>query len=171
MSGGDFDIFFKTDFKGFIRPVHCATFSGPIPDDLNDYEYIYSCWENVAAESFIFSEEEIIIVRENINIILGNNQNNPIVSLHLLNREEQIDFYVRTFKTMAMKGFWSFDRFHSPNDLNLENPFEYRLIAYPDLSKISKDKSSFCYRRFDTFIKSWQAYFPYLRSSSSLTLS
>lgn len=122
----DFDIFFYHETDGGIRPVHCATFGGLLPEDLNDDDYIAYCLQEVAAFPGFLPLEEIVIEEDNVNHILGLNTPDG-----LLNNEERRNAYIRTFVDMASKGFWSFDRYHHPHSEPNWEDNRFILIAHP----------------------------------------
>lgn len=122
----DFDIFFRNETDGGFRLVHCATFGGLLPEDLNDDDYIAYCLKEVAALPAFLPLEEIIIEEDNVNHILGLNTHEDI-----LNNEERRHAYIRTFVNMASKGFWSFDRFHHPHSEPNWEDNRFILIAHP----------------------------------------
>ncbi len=122
----DFDIFFAQEVRGRIRLVHCATFGAILPEELNDDDYIAECI-NRAESSFLFlSSEDIEIEEENVNHILGAN-----LPEGLLNNEERRHAYIRTFVNMARKGYWSYDRYHSPHTEPSRDDNRFLLIAHP----------------------------------------
>ena len=127
LSCHDLDIFFTKVDNNDTIPVHCATFESSLPENLNDDEYYYNCIEMVFGAPFLLSEEDIEIEWENVRQILGEN-----LQPDLLTNEERETHYIRTFKSMAMKGFWSYDRWHEPHtDVSGDEDKRFILIAHP----------------------------------------
>ncbi|MDE5871224.1 MAG: hypothetical protein K2H22_04740 [Muribaculaceae bacterium] len=124
----DFDIFFLHEVCGKFRPVHCATFGSLLPEDLNDDDYIAYCAGEVAASPIFLPEQEIEIMTDNVNHILGLNTQED-----LMNNEERRGAYIRTFVNMARKGFWSYDRYHHPHSEPNREEDRFILISYPKL--------------------------------------
>lgn len=129
----DLDIFFKSNFQGQILPIHCATFGALLPEELNDDKYIYDCISYIRDIEMVLDVDDIEILTENVIRILGqDNAENPILRDRLLSPQERIEEYVSTFRVMARKGFYSFDKLHCPNELpDIDNSFDYLLIAKP----------------------------------------
>ena len=127
----DLDIFFGHEIDGEVRPVHCATFGGLLPEELNDEDYIYGClYEVISTPDMFFTEDEIFIEKYNVDYILGANTPEGLLTI-----DERKNAYIRTFVNMARKGFWSYDRYHSPHSEPEPEDNRYLLIARPKTPK------------------------------------
>ena len=80
-----------------------------------------------------FTEDEIFIENKNVDYILGANTTEGLLTI-----EERKNAYIRTFVNMARKGFWSYDRYHSPHSEPEPEDNRYLLIARPKTPKDQK---------------------------------
>lgn len=114
LSTRDIDWFCKINNKF----IHVASAGGLLPSSINDR---------------IINEKLQILVSE-LPDIYTNDQlsyNEEFLNKRFNNNTEAIEDYVRTFKEMAKKGFYSYDR------TNFSEKFEdsYHLVVYPKQSK------------------------------------
>ena len=97
-------------------PIHCASNGGTLPKKVNVRSMNRKNQEVVAALPELLDRHEEIIVNERY---VRNRLENQL-------SEDSYEHYIRSFVSMARKGFWSFDR-----EINDANDDIYMWIAKP----------------------------------------
>ena len=95
--------------------IHVASAGGVIPDFVNDDEQLRIVQHQVEMLPFIYGEDEIEFNDVAIQNVLGDNNSRARLS------------YIESFKVMAQKGFFSYDR------TNIGEPLDnrYHLVCRP----------------------------------------
>lgn len=122
----DLDLFFLQDVDKERKSVHCATFGAILPEELNDEDYIVNCITQAKSTPLYLSDAEIEVEYDNVIHILGENMPEG-----LLSNEDRLTAYIRSFVNMARKGFWSYDRYHSPHSEPKKEDGRFLLVAHP----------------------------------------
>ena len=103
MSKYDADYLENHDIDWFCKigntAMHFASNGGALPEKVNDRERLRAIQHDVAIMDDVLGEDEIVINRQYVWQVLGNNES-----------PKAFDYYVESFVAMARKGFTSFDR-------------------------------------------------------------
>lgn len=110
--------------------VHAASAGGELPNIVNDYNKLRGIQEAVSKLPDIYKDEELIFNETFIKKELENNINllrNKGIFNGQYDPNKGFEYYIFTFKSMARKGFISYDRTH----VNEIDDNHYHWVARP----------------------------------------
>ena len=100
--------------------IHVCSAGGDLPDIVEDN--LFEIWNELKETRVLFSPEQIVVNDEYLNRRFPAQDDNSNAEIRF-----QREWYIHSFRAMAMRGFYSFDR-------DITSPIEdskYYLVAYP----------------------------------------
>lgn len=100
--------------------IHVASAGGDLPTIVEDR--LFEIWREIKKADIVCEENDVILNEKYLNEKYPTMTNEGAVAWNM-----RMEWYVHTFKAMAMRGFYSFDR-------DISTPFDdskYRLVAKP----------------------------------------